>query len=294
MREPTGATSTPPGPLAILAGGGSFPRLVAEAAQAEGRAVVVAAIRGEAEAPIEAFPHRWVGRGELGAVLRLFREAGARDLVIVGGIRERRLPRLSEIDLGAVWVLLRHLRILRHGDDGLLRKIARIFETRGLRIVGAAEIAPHLLAEAGHIAGPAPTAQDLADVALGVEAARAHGARDLGQGVIVVDGTVVAREGRAGTDAMLAEHGANRRSDSPRQGILVKCPKPAQDLRLDMPAIGPGTIAAAARAGLAGIAIEAGGTLIADRDDLVRRAGEVGVFVWGFAGRPRAEGEGTR
>jgi len=270
------------GPLAILAGGGAFPSLVAAAAQRAGREVVIAAIRGEADATIEAFPHRWIGRGQLGTVLRLFRDAGAREMVIVGGIRERRLPRLSELDLGAVWVLLRHLRILAQGDDGLLRRIARIFESRGLRIVGAAEVAPDLVMGPGALAGLAPPAGAIVDIAAGVAAARAHGARDLGQGVIVVDGRIVAQEGRAGTDAMLAAHAAAQAAGAPRRGVLVKCPKPMQDRRLDMPAIGPATITAAAGAGLAGIAVEVGGTLVADRVATAAAADAAGLWVWGF------------
>ncbi len=282
MSGSAGADHDPPAPLAILAGGGDFPRLVAEAARASGRAVIIAAIRGEADPGFEAFPHRVVGRGQLGTVLRLFRDAGARDLVIVGGMRERRLPRLCEIDFGAIWVILRHLRILRHGDDGLLRKIARIFESRGLRVVGAAEVAPHLLVPAGALGAVAPDATTRADIALGVGEARRHGVRDLGQAVIVVDGSVVAREGADGTDAMLAAHAAARAAGAPAGGVLVKCPKPTQDRRLDMPAIGAATVAAAAAAGLAGIAVEAGGTLIADSAAVARAADAAGLFVWGF------------
>ena len=281
MACPAGGERGTAEPLAILAGGGAFPRLVAEAARAGGREVVIAAIRGEADPGFEGFHHRFVGRGQLGAVLRFFRKSGARDLVIVGGIRQRRLPRLDEIDLGAVWVLLTHLRILRHGDDGLLRKIARIFESRGHRIVGAAEIAPHLLMPAGPLGTRIPDAAAQADVALGIAEARAHGACDLGQGVIVVDGRVAAREGREGTDAMLAAHAATRPPGAPPRGVLVKCPKPMQDLRLDMPAIGPATVAAAAAAGLAGVAVEAGGTLVADRAAVAAAADAAGLFVWG-------------
>ncbi len=270
------------GPLAILAGGGSFPVSVAEAAYAKGRSVVIAAIRGEADRAIEAFPHRWVGRGQLGTVMRLFREAGAHELVIVGGIRDRRLPRLSELDIGAVFEFLRNLRILSRGDDSLLRRIARIFEARGLRIVGAAEVAPHLLMPRGRLGGIGPSAEALADISVGIGAAREHGRRDLGQAVIVVDGRVVAREGRDGTDALLAAHGASRPAGAARCGVLVKLPKPIQDLRLDMPAIGPTTVATAAAAGLAGIAVEAGGTLVADRDAVIAAADASGLWVHGF------------
>ncbi|WP_333826083.1 LpxI family protein [Pinisolibacter sp.] len=282
MRDPTEGRAVSSGPLAILAGGGDFPGLVAAAARARGREVIIAAIRGEAGPSIEAFPHRWVGRGQLGTVLRLFRDAGARDLVIVGGIRDRRLPRLCELDFGAVVEFLRNLRILRRGDDSLLRKIARIFERRGLRIVGAGEAAPDLLMRAGALGEARPDASARADIECGIAAARDHGARDLGQAVIVVDGRVVAREGRDGTDAMLAAHAATRRPGEPRRGVLVKLPKPIQDLRLDMPAIGCGTVDAAASAGLAGIAVEAGGTLVADAAGVGAAADAAGLWVWGF------------
>ena len=282
MGTPAEGTTPPAGPLAILAGGGAFPKAVAEAARAEGRAVVIAAIRGEADPAIEVFPHRWVGRGQLGTILKLFRRAGARDLVIIGGIRDRRLPRLSELDLGAIFEFLRNLRILTRGDDSLLRRIARIFERRGLRIVGAAEVAPDLLMTDGPLGRLRPAPDGLADVEVGIAAARAHGARDLGQAVIVVDGRVAAREGRDGTDAMLAAHAAPRPPVAPRHGVLVKLPKPIQDLRLDMPAIGPATVAAAAAAGLAGIAVEADGTLVADRPAVAAAADAAGLWVWGF------------
>ena len=291
MTMPAAGNARSSGPLAVLAGGGSFPCLVARAARAAGREVVIAAIRGEADPAIEAFPHRWVGRGQLGTVLRLFRTAGARDLVIIGGIRERRLPRLSELDLGAVFVLLRHLRILRQGDDGLLRKIARIFEARGLRIVGAGEVAPHLLMPAGPIGELSPDADAQTDITLGIAAAREHGNRDLGQAVIVEDGRVVAREGRAGTDAMIAAHAAGRAADAPRRGILVKLPTPSQDLRLDMPAIGPTTVAAIAAAGLTGVAVEAGRTLVADVGAVAAAADAAELWVFGFDGETgRADG----
>jgi DUF1009 family protein len=282
MGAPAEGEGNTSGPLAILAGGGAFPVAVAEAARARGRAVVIAAIRGEADREIEAFPHRWVGRGQLGTVMRLFREAGARDLVIIGGIRDRRLPRPSELDFGAVFEFLRNLRILSRGDDSLLRRIARIFEARGLRIVGAAEVAPHLLMPRGRLGAVEPSAAALADVAVGIEGAREHGRRDLGQAVIVVDGRVVAREGRDGTDALLAAHGASRPPGAARCGVLVKLPKPIQDLRLDMPAIGPATVAAAAAACLAGIAVEAGGTLVADREAVVAAADAAGLWIHGF------------
>lgn len=277
--DPAGRTAATP--LVILAGGGRFPLLVAETVRSQGRPVTIAAIRGEANAAVAAFPHVWLGRGQLGTLIALMRRLGARDLVIVGAVRQRRLPRLSELDVGGVWEVIRNWRILRQGDDGLLRKIARLFETRGIRVVGAAEVAPELLMPIGAIGRYHPKETDLADVAVGLCGARAHGADDRGQAVIARDGLVAVKEGPAGTDAMISVFAELPRGISP--GVLVKCPKPTQDRRLDMPAIGPDTVRAAAAAGLSGIAVEAGGTIVADRAEVVRLADECGLFVFGVA-----------
>lgn len=276
------------GPLVILAGGGRFPVLIAEAAAAAGRRVAIAALRGEAQPDIERFPHRWIGLGQLGALMRLIRREGARDLCIIGGIRNRRMPGLADIDFGGILEVIRNWRILALGDDSILRKIARGFEARGLRVVGAAEVAPHLVVPVGPLGAVAPTAADLAEIAAGAAAARAHGRRDLGQGVVVAGGRIAVREGPAGTDAMMRAFGVLRRAGSAAPGVLVKCLKPTQDRRLDMPAIGPDTVRVAIESGLRGIAIEAGGTLIADRAEAVRLADAAGLFVYGIAG---GEGE---
>jgi DUF1009 family protein len=272
-------------PLAILAGGGVFPSLVAAAAVSRGRAVTIFAIRGEADQAIESFPHRWIGRGQLGRLIRGMRRAGARDLVIIGGIRERRLPRPSELDLTGIIEVIRNRKILFQGDDGLLRKIARLIEARGVRVVGAADVAPELLMPEGPIGRLAPSARDFGDIAVGLPAAKAHGRADLGQAVIVVDGVVVAHEGPDGTDAMIARFGDARPLLDEPSGVLVKCAKPDQDRRLDLPAIGPATVLAAARAGLAGIAVETGSALIADRTLTTEVADTRGIFVAGVSYR---------
>ena len=279
-------------PLLILAGGGRFPLLVAEAATARGRPVTIAAIREEADPEVAKFDHVWLGRGHLGRLLKLARRTGARELVIIGHMRQRRMPRLSEIDLVDIAVVLRHWRLLSRGDDGVLRRLARLFEAKGLTVVGADRVAPELVMPTGALGRVVPDAAALADIAVGRAAAAEHGRTDIGQGVIVVDGAVARAEGPAGTDAMIAAHAAERPAGAPARGVLVKRPKPIQDLRLDMPAIGPDTVRAATAAGLAGIAVEAGGTLVADRAELVRAADAAGLFVWGFD--PRGDDpEGT-
>lgn len=269
------------GPLIILAGGGRFPLLVADCARARGRPVTIAGIRGEADPAIETHDHVWVGRGHLSRLIRLARRRQAHDLVIIGGMKERRLPRLSEIDFADIVELIRNWRILTHGEDGILRRLARLFEARGLHVIGAGEAAPELLAPAGALGAVEPSERQLRTIGFGVGAARGHGRGDIGQGVIVTGRSVVLKEGPAGTDAMIAVFATMPCSGEGR-GILVKCPKPIQDLRLDQPVIGPETVRAAAAAGLEGLAVEAGATLVADRDEVIRLADAAGIFVWGF------------
>jgi DUF1009 family protein len=265
-------------PLGILAGGGPFPRLLAEAMVLRGRSVFIFAIDGEATPDIAHLPHIWIKRGQLGALLSGLRQRGIRDLALIGWIRARRLPYLNEIDLGGIWSVIRHLRLLSSGDDGVLRRLARLFEAHGLRIVGAADMAPELTIPFGVATKVAPEAALWRDIRIGVAAARQHGARDLGQAVIIRDGVVVATETRAGTDAMLQEY-AMRFHGAASGGILIKCLKPNQDPRLDMPAIGPETAAGAIAAGLAGIAVSASTTLVVDLPEIVARLDAAGRFL---------------
>lgn len=274
-----GKSDTQTEPLGIVAGGGAFPLLVAEAAMARGRAVFIFGIVDEASPEIARFPHRWIKRGQLGALFSGLRERRIRDLVLIGGIRDRRMPRFSEIDIGGVWAVLRHIHLLSRGDDGVLRRIARFFEANGLRIVGAAEVAPELTIAAGVATVRAPTEAECADIRAGLVAAREHGARDLGQAVIVENGQIVLTETRAGTDAMLATY----RNSGRGGGVLVKCLKPNQDRRMDMPAIGPETAAGVVAAGLRGMAVSARTTLVVDVSEVVRQLDAADAFLVGIS-----------
>jgi DUF1009 family protein len=271
-------------PLGILAGGGDMPLAVASAARARGRPVTIVGIKGEASAAIANERHGWIGRGQLGTLFRLLRRDGIRDIVLIGGIRQRRMPRVSEFDLGGLWHLVSHLHLLKRGDDGALRMIARLIESGGFRVVGAADVAPELMAPAGFATARAPDDADWSDILAGYDAARAHGAADRGQAVIVRGGTVVLREGRDGTDGMLAAFTAQHAAGAAGRpaGVLVKCLKPTQDRRLDMPTIGPPTVTAAAAAGLAGIAVTAHGTLVADRAGVMAELDRTGLFLVGL------------
>jgi UDP-2,3-diacylglucosamine hydrolase len=272
-------------PLAILCGGGDFPIRVAEAAQQDGRAPLLIGVVGSADQRIEAFAHRWVHMGELGRLFRVLKEQAIVDIAIVGAMTR---PEISDlrIDWGALKRAPGLAALFRGGDNQLLVGIAAIFESEGLRVVGAHEIAPRLLAPAGVIGSRGPSTQAQADSERGGALVGALSPFDAGQAVVIANGRVIAIEAAEGTDAMLTRVAEMRASQKlrfkGRVGVLVKAPKRTQDLRLDMPAVGLKTIECAKAAGLEGIAIAAGKVLIADRDQFARAATDAGLFVIGF------------
>lgn len=262
--------------IAILAGGGAFPGRVARHLMERGERVLVIGIEGEADPDLTALPYASVRRGQVGRLIRLMRENALQDLVFLGSIRERRLPRVSEIDLAGVWHVLRNLTLLSGGDDSALRRIARVFAGLGLTIRGVGEVAPAFLAPAGVWGAVQPTMEDHVDLAVAFKAAKELGRADRGQGAVARAGAVIATEARTGTDAML------RAVPNGQRGVLVKCLKPIQDPRLDLPALGPDTLVNAAAAGLAGVAVEAGGAIVLDREAVIATADRLGLFVAGL------------
>ena len=271
-------------PLAIIAGGGRLPARMAEAVRQSGRPVFVLGLRGIADTEIQRFPHAWIGLGEIGRLFALLEQHGCRDLVLAGAVSR---PHLGDIrfDFGALKRLPDLVRVLRGGDDSVLAGIARFFESHGLRVWGVHEVATELVAPAGILTRRKPAADEEKDIRIGLEAARAIGALDIGQAVVAAEERVVAVEAAEGTDRMLRRVGELRAEGRlrlrRRAGVLVKCAKPQQDLRLDMPTVGLTTVELAAAAGLAGLAIEAGRTLLPERDEAVAAADRLGLFIAG-------------
>jgi DUF1009 family protein len=281
-------TSEPAGePLTIIAGGGSVPAHVAAAATAAGRPVLIVALKGEADPSVEAFPHEWVGWGDLGRLDQLLASRKSRDMVMVGSVRTRPDFKSIKLDLATMRSLKDILAIVVGGDNDVLSGAIKFFERRGQRIVGAHEIAADLVAAEGPIGKRRPGRDGSADIAVAMQAARAIGAIDAGQAAVAVNGRVIALEAAEGTDQMLERLKALRATGrvkwSGRAGVLAKCPKPQQDLRVDMPTIGPRTIEGAIEAGLAGIAVAAGKVMIVDRSVVTRRADAEGLFIVGDA-----------
>jgi DUF1009 family protein len=269
-----------PGPLGILAGGGPFPGQVAAAACATGRSVFIVGFEDFADpAVIGAYPHAFARLGAAGRTLALLREHGCRDLVLVGPVKRPGLLDLRP-DMEGTKILARIGRAAWSGDDGLLAAIVRVLAQEGFSVLGAHEILTASVAPKGVFGAKAPDAQALADIARGVAVVRALGALDVGQGCVVQQGFVLAVEAAEGTDRMLARVGALAVPGP--GGVLVKLTKPGQERRADMPAVGPRTVVAAAAAGLRGVACEAGGTLLTDRDACIAEADRLGVFLYGI------------
>ncbi len=277
-------------PVAIICGGGGFPLAVAEAARRAGREVFLVGLHGAADPDIAVYPHMWLKLGEFGKLFRSLAERSVKELSIVGSLTR---PDFSDLrlDFGGVRRLPDIARILRGGDDHALRGVVRFFEDEGYTVVGAHDLAPSLLLGEGPITTREPDAAAREDIALGVALGDALSAFDTGQSVVVANRRVVAVEAAEGTDAMV-ERVAQLRATGKlrlkgRCGVLVKAPKRGQDLRVDLPAIGPRTIAAAAAAQLDGIALAAHGVLVLQRDDIAAEADRLGLFVAGVT-RPAA------
>jgi DUF1009 family protein len=274
------------GPLALVCGGGSLPLAVADHVEKRGRRVLLFPLRGAARPEDYAGrEHTWVHVGQLGRVTAIARARGCRELVLIGS-----LTRPSLWGIRPDWLALRLLpRIataFRGGDNHLLSGVAKLVEEQGFTLRGAHEVAPEILAPAGPLGRLTPTEDDRADIALGLDYLAASGPFDIGQAAVVAGRHIVAVEAAEGTDGMLARVAklrAKGRIRAPR-GVLVKAPKPQQDRRFDLPSIGPKTVEAAARAGLAGIGVIAGETVVAEPVALAEAADRAGLFVTGVRG----------
>ncbi|MFZ4808228.1 MAG: LpxI family protein [Hyphomicrobiaceae bacterium] len=266
-------------PLGILAGGGSLPVEIARLVRTRGRPVHIVGLGGEIGAELASHPHTVVPWGAIGALLRAFRDRGCREIVIAGGVRRPNLRQISP-DWGLVRALPTIVRLFEGGDDSVLKRVVRFFEGEGFRVLGIPDVAPELVIGAGAMTPTEPSAEDLAAIRSGFDVIRALAPLDVGQAVVMAGARPIAIEGADGTDRMLARV----RADGVR-AVLVKRPKPGQELRVDLPVIGSATIRHVVSAGLAGIGVEAGRVLVADRTDMIAAAAGDGVFVWGEAGR---------
>lgn len=268
-------------PLGIIAGGGPLPGQVAQAARASGRPVFIAGIEGFAEpAVLSPFAHKFFRLGAIGAMIRAFRDEGCADLVMIGPVKRPSFLSLRPDAEGAK-MLARIGKAAFSGDDGLLAAIMRVLSEEGFTMLGAHDIFIDALAPAGLLTRTAPDAAAMADIERGKAVLKIIGAADIGQACVVQQGIVLAVEAVEGTDAMLARIPAVTRPGP--GGVLVKLAKPGQERRADLPTLGSATIEHARAAGLRGIAFEAGGSLLTNKNSMIEAADVAGIFLLGVA-----------
>lgn len=272
-------------PLGLIAGLGELPVAIAENAVATGQGVYVLRLKGFEEPGLEKFQGSVVGLGEIGAVMDRLKAAGCKDVVFAGNVSRPDFRNLK-LDFKGIALLPKVISEARKGDDSLLRVLVNEFEKHGFHVIGSDVAHAQLLAPAGLIAGQTPNETMMQDLKTGAKVAAATGALDIGQGCVVCDGLVLAVEAQEGTDEMLRRCAnlpkAIRGTPEARRGVLVKRPKPTQERRIDLPTTGLSTVELAAAAGLAGIGIEAGGSLMLNRIRMEQRARELGIFIFGF------------
>jgi UDP-2,3-diacylglucosamine hydrolase len=272
-------------PLAIICGGGSFPGAVADAVAARGRQPVMFGIKGWADpAVIGRYVHHWIALGQAGRFFRLAKAENCGEVLFIGTVLRPPLSALR-LDWHTVKLMPRVIRFFRGGDDKLLSGVAGVAESGGLRVVGVKDVAPELFVPEGVLGTQRPSARDNGDIDHALKLIATLGPFDVGQAAVVADGHVIAVEAAEGTDHMLARIAELRRlgrvSTPPQVGVLVKAPKPGQDRRFDLPSIGPRTIELVAGAGLAGLAVTAGSTMIAEAQVAIAAADRERIFVVG-------------
>ena len=268
-------------PLGIVAGSGELPRQMIRFVQESGRSVFVIAVEGDTEAETVAdVPHAWINLAAIGNAMEILKSHGVRELVLAGKIKRPAIKSLRPDAVGAK--LMAKLGFsLFGGDSAIFKTIVAFLEEHGFRIVGSEEVMQGLVAPSGVITRMLPDAQAQEDIALGAKLIKAIGEFDIGQAVIVKNNLVLGIEAAEGTD-MLIERCAFLKGEN-KGGVLVKARKPLQENRVDLPTIGEQTIQKIADAGFAGIAVEAGHSIIVNRDKVIALADRIGIFVTGFS-----------
>lgn len=262
--------------IGIIAGGGQFPKLFAEAARKAGREVVIVAHQGESWPELESVADRfcWVKLGQLGRIISFFREHGVTETVFLGDITKTKIFK-------DVWPDLKGLTLWNkidvRQDDSILRAVADALEKEGIHVLESTLYLKDLLFPKGILTKKKPTGEQLEDIRFGWKTARAIGALDIGQCVVVRDRSVLAVEAIEGTDAAITRGGTLGKE----KAVVVKVKKPKQDFRFDLPAIGGKTIETMSAVKAAVLAVETGQALLFDRESMIDMANRAGIVVVG-------------
>ena len=266
--------------LGIIAGGGVLPKLLIEHCQATGRDYFVIAVENNADKAIFSpdIPHQWIRIGQAGTGLKALQQEKISEIVMIGTIHR---PSFADLmpDLRTT-AFFAKIGLKSLGDDGILRAVVAEIEGEGMRVVGIQDVMPELLVKNGVLTKVKPDKQALADIERGTAAALALGRLDIGQSVVVQQGLVLGVEGIEGTDELIKRCGTYQRKGV--GGVLVKLRKPQQDMRIDLPTIGPRTIENLHAAGMRGVEIHTGNALIVDEETVINLADKYKMFVVGI------------
>lgn len=274
------------GNIAIIAGNGVLPIYIRDELISNGHKPILIGVHNEITNRLIKHADAVLTFGQVGKLFELLKANKVDRVIFAGGITNRPDYKNLKLDLLTIKEMPRLLKIVFGGDNSVLTKISTYFETKNITVVGAHEIVPNLIAKNGFIAGKFSKRHAIPTIRLAVDAAKTIGALDVGQATIAEDGRIVALEAVEGTDAMLLRVASLRKSGrlnaTPKISVLAKMLKPEQDMRADLPSIGPKTITMVSKAGLKGIVIEAGKSLILDFDATVQKAEKLNIFIYGY------------
>lgn len=268
--------------LGIIAGGGDLPARIISACESRRQDWYLIKIKGSADATLADRAGELCGIGEAGKILRHLKDNDCDSVVFAGNVRRPDFGSINVDWRGAV-LLPKIIAAATRGDGHLLDVLVETVESEGLRVVGAEDVFGDLISVPGALGAVSPDEKSRADIAKAAAIIHALGRFDIGQAAVVVDGFVLAVEAAEGTDAMLSRCAMPELiGGRAKAGVLVKRPKPQQELRVDLPVIGPQTVERASSAKLSGIAIEAGKALVIDREEVIALADKAGLFIYGF------------
>ena len=265
--------------LGMIAGGGMMPVEIIKHCKDTGREIFVVGIEPYArEEELKDVPHIFAKIGEAGKMLKSLAKNNVQDIVLAGGIKRPSFRELIPDWEGAK--IIAKLAIKKMSDDNMFRAVIDEIERHGFKVVGIEEVVPGMMFSEGVYGKVKPTAEDMDDIRRGIKVAKALGAVDVGQAAVVQEGMVLAVEAIEGTDMMLSR--AETVKKKGKAPVMVKVLKPGQDMRVDLPAIGLQTIEQLKKYGIKGIAVEAGGILLIEREAVIRMANESDIFIIGM------------
>jgi len=266
--------------LGIIAGGGNLPQRIIEVCRASGRAYYVIGIKGHASPDdLKGSPHSWISIARAESGFRILKNEKINEVVMIGDVKVPSLiknwPDFRTFKFFLIIFIKSFFNFV--GDNSILVALARELEKEGVNVIGVQDILENLLAPEGLLGNVHIPEESLSDIKFGISTAIKLGNRDLGQAVIVKSGAVVIEEGKDGTAQMIKE--SRKKTPNGHGGLLIKLKKSGQDRRLDMPTIGVNTVVEACKAGLSGIIIQAGETLIIDIESVISVANKKGIFI---------------